>query len=313
MDDTTSRTASSDECAIEFEHDLLPSRHRSDGGLATRKQLPSTTWRKHCLTTAADEAKAVAVLVVVTGFIALCALWFDASARATVFPRATCMGGQWPLFHTEDELSAHKPWAKYMEAVYGRLPSGGYPMCMGELWFMYSRGLNAAGVEPGRDLPATVSVCPRDDGKVAGQQYAMNSRLSPPNTTWSWHPAPQGYAAFEAHSWVEVLHRGGISDEHVGAWFLHAKGSGIWLQLGSSIAFDDHQDGWSHFGVSHLEKDRRNEAMCANASAAGYDSIQFVRHTCKMMYGDCLNESIPMVRAPKDRARDSASSRNDVV
>ena len=36
---------------------------------------------------------------------------------------------------------------------------------------------------------------------------------------------------------------------------------------------------------------RRNEAMCANASAAGFDSIQFVRHTCNMMYGQCRNAS----------------------
>ena len=32
--------------------------------------------------------------------------------------------------------------------------------------------------------------------------------------------------------------------------------------------------------------------MCANASAAGLDSLQFVRHTCPMMYDDCLNTSL---------------------
>jgi len=232
-------------------------------------------------------------MVLTAAFIILCILWYGASARPGLSASSTCMGGQWPLFNSANELSAYKPWAEYIRAVYGSLPLHGYPMCMGELWFMYSRGLIAAGIVPGRDMPAMLSTCPRDDGTVAGQHYVINSRLSPPNVTWSWHPAPQGYAAFEAKSWVEVLHKGGISDEHVGAWFLYAKGSGIWLDLGTTIAFDDHPDGWSHFGVSHLERDRRNEAMCANASAAGYDSIQFVRHTCKKMYRDCLNESIP--------------------
>ena len=33
--------------------------------------------------------------------------------------------------------------------------------------------------------------------------------------------------------------------------------------------------------------------MCANAAAAGYDSLQFVRHTCGMMYGQCRDASEP--------------------
>ena len=33
--------------------------------------------------------------------------------------------------------------------------------------------------------------------------------------------------------------------------------------------------------------------MCANASLAGYDSIQFVRHTCSMMYGQCRDAAVP--------------------
>tara|TARA_B100000780_G_scaffold176004_1_gene123308 strand:- start:39 stop:635 length:597 start_codon:yes stop_codon:yes gene_type:complete len=135
---------------------------------------------------------------------------------------------------------------------------------------------------------------------VAGQRYEVHSTLSPPNTTWSWHPAPDGFAPLEADAWVEVLHKGGIEDEHVGAWFLTARGSGIWLSLGATIAFDDHEEGWRYFGVASLTDSDpkvagflRNEAMSANASAAGYDSIQFVRHTCPMMYKGCLNTSLP--------------------
>ena len=131
-------------------------------------------------------------------------------------------------------------------------------------------------------------------GRVAGQRYEMHSTLSPPNTTWVWHPAPTGFAPLEADTWLEVLHKGGIEDEHVGAWFLQARGSGIWLRLGTTIAFDDHEEGWRFFGVANLtDRSARNEAMSANASAAGYDSIQFVRHTCPMMYPACLNTSLP--------------------
>ena len=129
---------------------------------------------------------------------------------------------------------------------------------------------------------------------MAGQRYDAHSTLSPPNVTWSWHPAPVGFAPLENDAWAEVLHKGGIEDEHVGAWFLTAPGSGIWLSLGATIAFDDHETGWHHFGVANVtDKFARNEAMSANASAAGYDSLQFVRHTCPMMYKECLNSSLP--------------------
>ena len=41
-------------------------------------------------------------------------------------------------------------------------------------------------------------------GRVAGQRYEMHSTLSPPNTTWVWHPAPTGFAPLEADTWLEV-------------------------------------------------------------------------------------------------------------
>ena len=183
-------------------------------------------------------------------------------------PRAaTCAGGQWPVFGSYDELKAHVAWARYVSAVYGSLPrhASAYPLCIGELWLLYSGGLASAGVPPAQ-LPATAS-CPRDEGRVAGQRYEAHSKLVLPNTTtWIWHPAPDGFAPFEEGAWVEVLQcadgqrtpplprtppappradrlsahtpcpcgrsKGGIADEHVGAWFLTARGAGIWLHVG---------------------------------------------------------------------------------
>ena len=77
----------------------------------------------------------------------------------------TCLGG-WPEFRTHAQLAAHEPWARYFESVYGSLPrhEGAYPLCVGELWLLYTAGLEAAGV-PLSSLPTTAA-CPRDDGAL---------------------------------------------------------------------------------------------------------------------------------------------------
>ena len=80
----------------------------------------------------------------------------------------------------------------------------------------------------------------------------------------------------------------------VGAWFLFARGSGIWMNTGSSVVFGDHDEGYRHFNISDdVDKSDKNEAMVGAAARAGYDSIQFIRHTCSMMYDPCLNRTEP--------------------
>ena len=256
--------------AMQLDHDgrLLRSRQRSDGML-----------------TGMSRASSKRVIICVLG--GLCAFGALAWLSTQELPGAnsTCMGG-WPLFLSLAHMSA--PWKAYFMSVYGSLPTQSYPLCTGDLWMLYTSGLTTALVH---DLPDQISRCPRDEGVIEGQLYENNSKLSPPNTMWTWHPRPDGFAAVVADTWVEVLHKGGIDDEHVGAWFLSARGSGIWFNVGRTVAFDDHADAWAYFGVEGLERDARNEAMCANASAVGYDSIQFIRHTCMMMYKPCLNTS----------------------
>jgi hypothetical protein len=63
-----------------------------------------------------------------------------------------------------------------------------------------------------------------------------------------------------------------FGDEHYGAWFLYAKGSGVWFNTGKTIQFDEHSDAYKHFGKNG------NEEMCKAAAAAGYDTIIFVAH-----------------------------------
>lgn len=275
--------AAADDAALHLEYDnlrLLRSQTRSDDAGASARHV--------------HRNRAVAVLC---GVAVLCLLWLVATQHSAAPVSATCLG-DWPSFRTRAELEAHTAWSRYIHGVYGALPPHeAFPMCVGELWQLYTVGLEATGAIP----PAPLSDCPPDGGTVDGARYERHSRLSPPNLTWSWHAAPDGFAALPSDTWVEVLHKGGIADEHVGAWFLTARGSGIWLHTGRTLAFDDHDDAYLHFGVARLfgtgraAKFARNEALVANASAAGYDSIQFIKHTCEMMYGDCLNTSRRML------------------
>ena len=69
-----------------------------------------------------------------------------------------------------------------------------------------------------------------------------------------------------------------FGDEHYGAWFLHAKGSGVWYNIGKSITFADHGDAYNHFNAHD------NEAMCRAAAAAGFDTIQFTAHPDHVNY-----------------------------
>lgn len=55
-----------------------------------------------------------------------------------------------------------------------------------------------------------------------------------------------------------------VSDEHVGAWMFHAKGNGIWFNVGNTIHFTDHGDAMKKFGANG------NEDMCNKAASAGY-------------------------------------------
>ena len=211
-------------------------------------------------------------------------------------PASHCLGG-WPVFDTQQSLEASR-WGQYLKRVYGAIPAqaSAYPMCIGDLWLLYTAAVEDTLLDA--DLPdQPISSCPPSQGSIEGTRYIKHSLLTNAgganHSSWIWHPRSDGFAALDAGEWVEIAHKGGIPDEHVGAWFLAARGSGIWLNTGAkTVAFDDHVDAYAFFNVTNVTFKDRNEAMASRAVRAGYDSIQFVRHTCMMMYKDCLNTSL---------------------
>ena len=69
--------------------------------------------------------------------------------------------------------------------------------------------------------------------------------------TWLWHSPgspkfPSG--GFSSNSIVEVSHqKDPFGDEHFGMWFMYAKGSGVFLDIGSTKVLAEHH---SHAGTS---------------------------------------------------------------
>lgn len=123
-------------------------------------------------------------------------------------------------------------------------------------------------------LPPTAGRCAPP--KCQLNLYQENNAYSP-KTHWVWHPPP--YAAFAASTWVEVMHeQDPFGDEHNGAWFVHAKGSGVWYNIGKTVTFGDHGNAFMHFNAFD------NEGMCRAAAAAGYDTVQFTSHPDHVNY-----------------------------
>lgn len=185
--------------------------------------------------------------------------------------------GSWPTFSTLQQFNAD-PWAKYYQAVYGNLPTS-FPVRTLDLWMLYDLELTKAKLTGATGCPQSVGTCPTANPPL-GQRYNVNNEYQPRYTSFSWHPYP--YSELAANSWKEVIHMADpFGDEHYGAWFMYAPGSGIYVFLGQTIAFAEHQDAYTHFAVTTGDK---NEELSKAAAAQGYDTVQFLSHLDHVSY-----------------------------
>ena len=113
------------------------------------------------------------------------------------------------------------------------------------------------------------------------------------------------------NSFAEVTHCGGSDFEADSAYFYASRGSGVWINVGTTIVFGTHDDAVRHFigrNCAHACEPRtdvmglaRNcahqcdawhmDKMVANAASAGYDTVQFVGH-CDAKCTMCLHEVV---------------------
>lgn len=178
----------------------------------------------------------------------------------------------WPNFQNQAALAA-SPWSKYYTAVYGQLPTN-FPVSPRDFWMLHDSEVKASGVQiPGAN---PVAKCPPATPPV-GTHYQKNNMYEPPHYSWIWHPYP--YTAIAANNWAEVTHMADpFGDEHYGLWFVYSPGMGVWWNVGTTIVFQDHDAGYTKFGI------KSNEGMCKAAAAQNFDSIQFVAHVDHVNY-----------------------------
>ena len=158
-----------------------------------------------------------------------------------------------------------------------RLPLPEYTCEAGALQLCWGLGTDTPPTG-GHHQPIKNKKCPTSVSAQEGQRYDENNRYSSKDLTWAWHSlnAPP-YAGFAANSIVEVSHqKDPFGDEHSGMWFVYGRGSGVFFDIGNTVVFSEHEDAYSFFKVP--KKGDRNEQMSQKAAAAGYDSVQFIRH-----------------------------------
>jgi len=129
----------------------------------------------------------------------------------------------WPRFTSQEELKASR-WASYFNQVYGELPVD-YPVCVYDLWHLDGDAYRAAGLSGSRPIV---------DAKAAREGDLFDQ----PSTTTDmnfgiyhgvWTPIPN-------NTWVEVTHAV-FPTELAGAWVWNARGSGVWVNTGTTKVF----------------------------------------------------------------------------
>jgi hypothetical protein len=219
----------------------------------------------------------------------------SAIASDDVFPEDHCQYDSshdhisWPRFDSEQDLKNDAGWSAYFEAIYGGVPSSGYPICPGAFQFLWKLSAQNAGVveEPTQCV---------DNSNPQGQQlpngyYYVGYGVAEAtdvfsfiaNSYYNGAAVPQGY-------WVEVTHTAFPGD--IGAvWFYMSVGSGVWYNVGTTAPFHDHGSAVARFlhqkctdnkndnaGNLPTECEKNFDAMFHTARQLGYDSLQFTHH-----------------------------------
>ncbi len=102
--------------------------------------------------------------------------------------------------------------------------------------------------------------------------------------------------AIESHSWVEVTHCSHVFEAGA-AWFYVLPGSAVYVNVGKTIAFSDHDDAAAHFLPAYMatadyrraHRERDIVDIPRAAEAQGYDTIQYLKH-CDLSCGRCAHE-----------------------
>lgn len=116
-----------------------------------------------------------------------------------------------------------------------------------------------------------------------------------PLVAWFYRAPP--FSPITSNTWVEITHCAGSDFEAHASWYYVVRGSGIFVNTGSTISFGSHGDAVNHFLGGGVCNDQQcNDAIQARlpeaARAAGIDSIQFLHH-CDFDCDEPANDNPP--------------------
>ena len=189
------------------------------------------------------------------------------------------------------ESFLQSPWREYYLKVYGNLPET--PPNVKNLWFIYVDVYNKV-FHTNIQSKKYSTLCPSQYNQIYSNLSAVNFDE---NFIWFYKPPP--YTALPSNSWKEVIHRAASSLENVGAWYYFAPGSGIYLNIGKTKAYQDHIDavrdilGNDNQCTNPRECDNLYSELCKAALKLGYDTIQFLKHS-DMRCGNTVIEIVDL-------------------
>lgn len=170
----------------------------------------------------------------------------------------------------------------YLRSVYGDITEVTTQVCDLDLIYV---DLWKKHIDPSFSIDVTK--CPRTTEDVGDFIHNMSNTNDPYNVVWLYHPPP--YDAIKSNAWVEVTHciNPTVAQfEEKGYWCYKATGSGVFMNVGRTRAFDTHLEAVQYFlkkvtcvnvnAVGECEGDFYD--MIERAVDKGYDSIQFLKH-----------------------------------
>lgn len=196
----------------------------------------------------------------------------------------------WPIFNNKEDLKKSK-WGNYFKNLYGEIPNTEYPIDMSKFWLLYTDLLKNSDIKiddkciVNNNYDKCQELCPSKDGNIySNMSYTDDME----NTIWIYHKPP--YKPLKNNSNVEVTHvSGGYPGskivESVGSWYYYAPGSGMYLNLGKTISFKDHNESVKFFlnidsaCIVLQECATYFPKLFKKAKSMGYDTIQYLNHT----------------------------------
>uniref|UniRef100_A0A7S0IMV8 Phospholipase B-like n=1 Tax=Calcidiscus leptoporus TaxID=127549 RepID=A0A7S0IMV8_9EUKA len=180
----------------------------------------------------------------------------------------------WPRFSSLAELQA-SAWASYIEAAYGELPSV-FPVCMYDMWALDKAAFDGAGLNTSRTIVT-------DPKAVKEGDLFVQSALG----FFGYGIYHSHWAAAKDNTWIEVAHAV-LPTEWTGAWTWRLRGSGVWVNVGKTIAFPTPADmSQVHMEAIHYLTENcsvkvspywplsESDIFGLCAREKGFDSVQF--------------------------------------